>query len=123
MNFDEIWDGVSVPKYQWHFCKRLYQRYSGIILLPGEYEKIVNHIRSGKAKKIPNNFSAKTRKDAVPYIIPVYYFDEFGLEINIKLKVIYNPVAEHLVTSLPRKLQTRQQRYRQRRINRSKKRS
>ena len=37
--FDPRWDGVSLPREQWHFYRRLHERY-GVVLHPGEYSRI-----------------------------------------------------------------------------------
>ncbi len=37
--FHPVWDGVSIPSEQWHFYRRLYERY-GIVLRPGEYSRL-----------------------------------------------------------------------------------
>lgn len=52
-------EGVQIKRDNWHFHKRLYERY-GIILLPGEYTKILNKIKSGELE-------------------PIFYYDRNGL--------------------------------------------
>lgn len=36
--FDPRWDGASIPERDWHFHRRLFERY-GIVLLPGELRR------------------------------------------------------------------------------------
>ncbi|MHC2250663.1 hypothetical protein ACVILK_000355 [Bradyrhizobium embrapense] len=47
-DFDDRWDGASIPSEHWHFHRRLLQRY-GVVLGPGEYSGIVRALRKKEA--------------------------------------------------------------------------
>lgn len=46
--FCSRWEGVRIPLREWHFYRRLYQRYR-VVLGPGEFSMIVRQIRSSTA--------------------------------------------------------------------------
>lgn len=46
--FDERWDGAVIAAPQWHFHRRLLERY-GVVLGPGEFSRIIRDIRRGRA--------------------------------------------------------------------------
>jgi len=45
--FDLRWNGTSIARSDWHFHRRLLERY-GVILAPGEYSKIKKKIGKGR---------------------------------------------------------------------------
>jgi hypothetical protein len=45
--WDHRWQGASISIADWHFHRRLFQKYHGLVLPPGAYSKIIRHIRSG----------------------------------------------------------------------------
>lgn len=47
-DFDPRWDGASIPENNWHFHRRLHERYR-IVMAPGEFGAMVKAIKSGKA--------------------------------------------------------------------------
>jgi hypothetical protein len=55
--FDERWNGASIPQEHWHFHRQLLARY-GIVMRPGDYSDMIDGLRLGKAllvKKMPQN--------------------------------------------------------------------
>ena len=49
--FDERWNGASIPQEHWHFHRQLLARY-GIVLAPGEFSKMKSDLMSGRAKLV-----------------------------------------------------------------------
>lgn len=49
--FCSRWDGAFISDREWHFHRRLYERY-GVVLAPGEFTMIVRRIRSRKTPVI-----------------------------------------------------------------------
>lgn len=58
VRFDPRWDGVSIPRKDWHFHRQLLARY-GIVLAPGEFSEIVRDLRKGYAKLIEKRSRGK----------------------------------------------------------------
>ena len=49
--FDPRWQDVAIPEADWHFHRQLLDRY-GTVLGPGEYSRMLRHIRRGKALEV-----------------------------------------------------------------------
>jgi hypothetical protein len=47
-DFDPRWTGSHIVESEWHFHRQLFERY-GVVLGIGQFSKIVNDIRSGRA--------------------------------------------------------------------------
>lgn len=43
--FHSMWEGARIPFEDWHFHRRLYERY-GIVLRPGEYGHLLKKVRN-----------------------------------------------------------------------------
>lgn len=49
-DWDHRWHGVAITAADWHFHRRLFQRYHGLVLPPGAYSKMITRIRTGHRK-------------------------------------------------------------------------
>jgi hypothetical protein len=49
--FDQRWIGAFIGVAEWHFHRRLWQRYS-IVLGVGEFKKIIRDIESGRSPRL-----------------------------------------------------------------------
>lgn len=84
----EFAEGAYICKRYWHFHRRIYERYGGLVLGPGEFDYIVTSIRNGGAPKIIESNISTTRV------------------INIRGRNIYlvvNKFDSVVVTALPPK--------------------
>lgn len=51
LTYDERWNGAKIHKKQWHFHRRLFERYK-IVMDVGEYSNMMKLIQDQKAIKI-----------------------------------------------------------------------
>ncbi len=56
---DDRWINASIPQEHWHFHSALFTRY-GIVLAPGEFTKMINAIRSKKARVVEHRKHGET---------------------------------------------------------------
>ncbi len=96
MFFDPRWEGASIPDNQWHFHKRLLERY-GIVLGPGEYSQIKYKMTSAHAAVV-----AQT-PNTITYRV-VLEREEEGAKKKIAIKVMVRKegkVLGRFLTALP----------------------
>jgi hypothetical protein len=55
-DFDERWNGASIPRNHWHFHRRLFERYA-IVLAPGEYSGLLKDIKGGYVQLVKKRAS------------------------------------------------------------------
>lgn len=65
-----------INRSSWHFHRRLYERYHGLVLLPGAYTDIGRQIREGEAIKLTQRrFAVRVRRPnsrKIVWVVVVY---------------------------------------------------
>lgn len=49
-DWDHRWHGVAIASADWHFHRRLFERYHSLVLPPGSYSKMITRIRAQHRK-------------------------------------------------------------------------
>lgn len=61
--FPEWPDGSIIKRAHWHFHQRLYERYNGMVLDPGNFSDILRQIKDGRAVPLSRNgFAVRVRR-------------------------------------------------------------
>lgn len=97
--WDHRWQGVSIPVADWHFHRRLFQRYHGFVLPPGAYSKMINHIRAQHCRAY-----LLRQRDKHSAIWAVWVG---SLSAGRLIYVAYDSRAQRAVTALPHSPQLR----------------
>jgi hypothetical protein len=97
--WDHRWQGVSIPTADWHFHRRLFQRYNSCVLPPGAYSEMLNCIRTEHRRA----YILRQRDDRHA-IWAVWVRD---LSSGRLTYIVYDARAQRAVTALPHSAQLR----------------
>lgn len=85
-SFDPRWLGASIGEEHWHFHRQLLKRY-GFVLAPGEFSRLRNEIKSGKAPMIE-----RRRDGTAIYSVRIK-------SVNVRIFVL--AAGLHIITAWP----------------------
>ncbi|XKT74676.1 MAG: hypothetical protein ACJKTH_01135 [Patescibacteria group bacterium UBA2163] len=90
--FNTEWPETStIPKREWHFCKKLYERYGRLVLGPGELDSIRSKTQVIATKEECDSQSKEGRLTIPLERKGVIYY----------IRILYNALNYTLITALP----------------------
>jgi hypothetical protein len=95
VSFDERWDGAAIPISDWHFHQRLYERYKGLWLYPGEYTQLTKSIKKRRYVIVGHRDNALDIKVILKRAMPG------AAEKQILIRVLVQRDSMRMRTALP----------------------
>lgn len=88
-------EGAKYHRYSWHFHRRLFQRYDGLVLEPGEYAQLLEKYASRRAIFLGGHEAGLRVK------VHLERKDGFGGVKTISLHLVFTRHKGRFVTALP----------------------